>query len=139
MKHLIQFSFIAALAISPLVHAANVDTVTVTPNTAELFTQDRYPMQADEFYKFKRAYTLSNGMTLSVYDIGSMKYAQLNDGARERIVATSHNTFVSTKSSLQMHINVQSDDEVNGEVFIPSAATLADSGAVQHGLLVHLR
>jgi hypothetical protein len=133
MKNIIKFSLIGALSIFSLAQAADIDTVTVTPNKNELFAHQNYPMRSDEFYKFKREYQLSNGMTLtlSMSDVGSLMYAQLNDQPKERIVATNSNTFLSRQSNLKMHINVRSDDEVSGEVYIPVGVAATDNGNVQ--------
>ena len=126
MKKLILLSFLSALSLAAVAQSTDVNTVTVTPNKADFLAQHRYPMQGDEFYKFKRAYDLSNGMTVSVYNRGPIMYAKLDNRQPERIVAISSNTFLSTKSDLKLKINVEENGDAHGEAFIPAVASASN-------------
>jgi hypothetical protein len=124
MKKLIIFSLLGALSLSSIAQTSDVNTgtatVTVTPKKDVFLAQHRYAMQSDEFYKFKRAYELSNGSTVSLYNRGSLMYAKLDGGIPERIVATSGNTFFSTKSDLKLKINLLDNGDAIGEAYIPT-------------------
>jgi len=126
MKKLIILSFLSALSLGAIAQTSDVNTVTVTPKNADFAAQHRYPMQGDEFYKFKRAYELSNGMTVSLYNRGPMMYAKLDNRQPERIVATSSNTFFSTKSDLRLKIHLDDNGEAHGEAFIPAVASASN-------------
>ena len=135
MKNLIQLSFIGALTLFSAVQAAEIDKVTVTPDKKEMAAQHRYPMRQDEFYKFKRTYELSNGMTLSLFNQGNLMYAKLNDQQSERIIANSGSAFSSTKSALKMHIDVMENGEVSGEVFIPVTSVATNNSEGQMAII----
>jgi len=143
MKNLIKLSFIGALTMfsaTQASYAAEVDTVTVMPNNSQFLTTNRYPMRSIEFFKFKRVYDLSNGMTLTLSSDSAVMYARLNDGPKERIVATSTSSFSSTESKLNMHINIQRDDEASGEVYIPVGSATADlDGAHQQYIVASFK
>jgi hypothetical protein len=128
MNKLIVFSLLGALSLSSLAQNSDVNTVTVSPNKEAFIAHHRYPMQADEFYKFKRTYELSNGMTVSLFNRGSLMYAKVGDQRPERLVATASNTFYSTKSALKLKINLLENGDVNGEAFIPIPAPTANNG-----------
>ena len=123
MKKLIILSFLSAVSLTSFAQSDDVTTVTVTPNKSAFLTTHRYAMQGDEFYKFQRAYDLSNGSTVSLYKRGPLMYAKLDGRAPERIVATSGNTFYSTKSDLKLKIHLHEDGAANGEVFLPTVAS----------------
>lgn len=117
-----------ALSLPLLAQNSDVNTVTVSPDRAAFIEQHRYPMQPDEFYKFKRTYELSNGMTVSLFNHGTFMYAKLNGQRPERLIATGSNTFYSTQSALKLKINLLDNDEARGEVLIPISATPEKKG-----------
>jgi hypothetical protein len=125
MKKQIILSILCATlftSLSAYAQSDDVNTVTVVPKHVDMISMHRYPMQADEFYKFKGGYELANGMTVSLYNRGAIMYAKLDNGAPERIVATSRNTFLSTRSEMKLKINLLDNGEANGVVTLPNVA-----------------
>ncbi|MET3108113.1 hypothetical protein AAKU67_002443 [Oxalobacteraceae bacterium GrIS 2.11] len=126
MNNLIKLSIIGALGIFSSVQASEIDRVTVTADKAESSLQQHYPMAESDFYPFLKTYELSNGMTLTLSNLGSLLVAQLNGGPKEHIVATSRHSFISKTSGLQLQIRLE-DDRVSGEVYLPMTTAVSSA------------
>jgi hypothetical protein len=117
-KHLLM-AVLGALSFSAYAQdVSEVDTVNISPELRITVPAKIYRMSPDQFYQFKGAYELSNGMTLSLFNRGHWMYAQLNDGERHEIVATSHNAFVAKDQQLQMTIDLHDNGDVSGELLM---------------------
>jgi hypothetical protein len=100
------------------------------PSLAPEENQKFHYMDQTEFAKFKRAYELSNGDTLSLFSRSDLKYAKLGDGTWHAIVATGPNSFMSIDRQLKMEINLQSGDQVSGYLLMPATSpTVAGNDA----------
>lgn len=81
-------------------------------------TEHARPMNEAEFSEFKGSYELSNGNTLFLFNRLNTKYAKVGDEASHVIDATSANSFVSKDKKLKMHIDLDDNGEVSGELFM---------------------
>lgn len=119
MRKQMLMAVLAALSLSAVAQeVSDIDTVTISPELRITVPAKIYRMSPDQFYQFKGAYELSNGMTLSLFNRGRWMYARLNDGERHEIVATSHNAFVAKDQQLQMRIDLHDNGDVSGELLM---------------------
>jgi len=141
MKSSILFSFLGAMSMASMAALAqvpDVETVTVTPQPKTDSVKLRYPMNATEFQKFIRVYELSNGMSISLYQSGPLRFARLNDQVPDRIVATSNHSFESTRSKLRIKIDFDDADNASGEAIIPISSTMVSNSASPETNMVKL-
>jgi hypothetical protein len=119
MKNLILFSLLSALSFSTVAQSTmDVETVTISKPELKIEIPSKlYGMPSSEFYDYKRVYTLSNGETLSLFEVGMSKYAQVSGQERHKIVATAKNAFVALDKQLQMRIDLK-DDDASGELLM---------------------
>jgi hypothetical protein len=118
MKRLIVISAISMLSLAVSAQtASDVDTVKISADQSIYLPSQTYRMGSDEFYKFKGAYSLSNGMTLSLFERGRSMYAQIDGQDKHQIVATAANAFVAKDLQLKMRIDLQENGEPKGELF----------------------
>lgn len=125
MKKIILFSVLSALSLSGMAQSTQqVETITISKSVTEIEAPDRtYWMPPERFYQFLGSYDLANGQTLSLFERGTFKYAQVSDQPRHRIVATGKNTFVALDRQLKMRIDLKEDGEASGELYmvVPAA------------------
>jgi hypothetical protein len=105
-------------ALSMAQTAPNPDTVTISGIGVP---RHPYPMDVDEFYKFKGSYDLASGETLSLFNRGSAFFAKIGPDRWHRIVAVSPNTFVAKDHLLKIRLDPQENGEVTGELLLASA------------------
>ncbi|MES2046753.1 MAG: hypothetical protein V4447_00010 [Pseudomonadota bacterium] len=118
MKNYIVF---AALALSALSVSAQtspeIQTVKITAGQGESELSKTYLMLSEQFAKFKGAYTMKNGMTLSVFEIDRARFAQIDDEEKHEIVATAANAFAANDKKMKMNIDLGDRGQASGEVF----------------------
>lgn len=95
-------------------------------------------MWPDEFAPYLRAYDLSNGQTLVVYNRGSMVYAALDGAHPHTLVALSANTFVATDRALKLHVDLDERDQASGYVLIAVPAQRMADGRLQPARLLQI-
>lgn len=118
MKKLIVMSTLSLLSLTVSAQtSAEVDTVKISADQSIYLPSQAYGMRSDEFYKFKGAYSLSNGMTLSLFERGRTMYAQIDGQDRHQIIATAANAFVAKDQQLKMRIDLKENGDASGELF----------------------
>lgn len=137
MKKLILASLLGTSALFAFAQTAP-DTVTVPGHALRIDapTSIRH-MDKDEFYRFKGAYDLSNGQTLSLTRGATRMYAEIDDQGKHEIVATGQGEFVALDRQLKMTLEPQDDNDMRGELLmmVPAKA-MADGTLGQPQLLV---
>lgn len=132
MRTMIVFSLLSALSLPVLAQSSDVNSVTIKAHSTNPEVKKHYRMSPDEFGQFVATYDLSNGMSLTLFNRGSILYAKLSNESAERIVATSGNSFESKESLLKVRIDLKDNGDVGGEVQIPiTSSTVADAKTPQ--------
>lgn len=139
MKKLILCSMLSALTLPVLAQTGQeVETVTISnaaPKIEVPSASDQ--MSSDRFYQYKGSYELSNGQSLSLFERGKFKYAQVSDQPRHRIIATGRNTFVALDRELKMRIDLKEDGDFTGELLMRIPAQVqAHATADPEGVLI---
>ncbi|MBI3283523.1 MAG: hypothetical protein HYZ65_01545 [Burkholderiales bacterium] len=141
MKKLILFSLLSALSLMTTAQtASDVETVTIArPHYTITMPEKTYRMPMYQFEgEFKGAYDLSNGMTLSLFNIGYTMYAKIGGQERHEIVATAADTFVARDRKLQMRIENHPNGDVSGEVLMAvSSDSLAKADSQVIAIALH--
>jgi len=128
-----KLALLMALSVTSLVCAAqDVPTVPVpaVEKQIELPTAAR-KMWPDEFAPYLRAYDLSNGQALVVYNRGSTVYAALDHDHPHKLMALSGNTFVSQDRALKMHVELGEGEAASGYVLIALPAQQMADGSTE--------
>ncbi|WP_295751394.1 hypothetical protein [Undibacterium sp.] len=116
--------------------ATEVETVRISGEQSIVLPSETYAMRSDEFYKFKGSYSLSNGMSLSLFERGRSMFAQIDDQERHQIVATASNAFVAKDQQLKMRIDLKDNGEVGGELFYLAPTQASTEGQLPHQKLM---
>jgi len=138
MKSLV---LISAFSLTTLVCAAQeaVPTVPVPAMDKQIDLPAGYhTMWPDQFFQYLRAYDLSNGQTLVLYNRGSTVYASLDHGQPHKLVTTAGNTFVALDRSLKMHIDLGEGEQASGYVLIAVPEQRMADGSVQPAQVLRL-
>lgn len=135
-KHLLM-AVLGALSLSAVAQdASDVDTVNISPELRITVPAKTYRMSPDQFYQFKGAYELSNGMTLSLFNRGHGMYARVSDGDMHEILATAPNAFVAKDQQLQMRIDLHDNGDASGELLMVVPGKTAQNGDISVPQLV---
>jgi hypothetical protein len=98
--------------------AAAQNATTDSSDTVKVAAQksSHYKMWPEEFDNYRRTYELSNGRTLTVGLIGSMRYASLDGAPRHKLIATGHGSFETEDRMIMAQIHLGEGEQVSGEV-----------------------
>ncbi|MFZ6748099.1 hypothetical protein [Undibacterium sp. Ren11W] len=138
MKQLFAISVLSMLPfLASAQTAADVETVNISGDQSIHLPSQIYRMSSDEFYKFKGAYSLSNGMSLSLFERGRAMYARIDGQDQHQIIASAANSFVAKDLQLKMRIDLNDNGEASGELFylLPSQVS-ADNQVVKQRWVV---
>ncbi|WP_295998658.1 hypothetical protein [Rugamonas sp.] len=133
MKTLMLIPLLGALSLSAVAQTAQDQSdqqqqyvpVNARESRIEL-PADYHKMWPSDYSNYIKLYSLSNGMTLSIFSRGDTMYAS-TDHTWHKIVAVSPNTFVALDKQLKMHINLLDNDGASGDLLmVVPAQTLAD-------------
>jgi hypothetical protein len=132
MKKLIVTTILGALCAGAGMAAwAAGDTVTITGAEYKIeLPKYKVLMPSDDFRYFIGSYSLSNGETLSVYERGRQRFAEIGNGGQHEIVAASLNSFVATDRKLKMRIDFDATGAATGELYMVVPAERTASGEV---------
>jgi hypothetical protein len=132
----------AGMLLSVHATAEEQDNTRVTisaPAKDRIQLPDQYrSMSRDEFRDYYRTYTLSNGMSLSVFNWGGATFAAMDDKKWHMLVAANGHTFVALDRQLKMTINLQGEDSATGELYFMQPAQQASSSGTNEAQLVHV-
>lgn len=128
-----KLALLAALSLTTLACAAqDVPAVPVPAMEKQIeLPATARKMWPDEFAPYLRAYDLSNGQALVVYNRGSTVYASLDHDSPHKLMATAGNTFVSQDRALKMHVELGEGDTASGYVLIAVPAQQMADGSTQ--------
>jgi hypothetical protein len=120
MKKLFLCALLSALSLPVVAQTGDkVESVTITDTNLRITVPaKRYRMLPEEFYNFKGAYDLSNGMTLTLSSRGFGMYAKLSNQDWHKIVAIAPNAFVALDEQLKIRIDLHDNGDVSGEVLM---------------------
>ncbi|MEO6921783.1 MAG: hypothetical protein ABI171_22455 [Collimonas sp.] len=141
MKNLFLLSLLSMSCLASAAPPADQDSwpMTISGAKERIALPDQHrKMWPEEFYNYMQAYSLSNGMTLSVFHRGLTMYAALDGQARHKIVAVTGNTFVAVDQQLKMTINLHENGDASGELYMVIPAQRLSNGDVVSEKLVRI-
>jgi hypothetical protein len=134
MKKIIVFLVLTASASAVTAQTSSeVPTVKITANQDPYSIENTYEMRPEEFNKFKGAYKLTNGMTLSLFETDRARFAQIDDSDQHEIIAVAHNAFVAQDRQLKMRINLSEDGKGSGELNYILPPLFSAEGQITNG------
>lgn len=134
MKNIFAFLVLAASVSAVLAQTSSeVPTVKITATQNPYSYNQAYEMSPAEFEKFKGAYKLTNGMTLSLFETDRARFAQIDDSAQHEIIAVAHNAFVAQDKQLKMRINLSEDGKGSGELNYILPPLFSAEGQITNG------
>lgn len=131
MKKLIVFTAFALSSLAVTAQTASeIPTVRITAEQDSSGLNKAYVMLAEQFAKFKGAYKMRNGMSMSLFEIDRARFAQINDEEKHEIVATAANSFVAQDKKMKIRIDLDDNGQANGEVYYILPAFYSGEGLV---------
>ena len=144
MKALMLISILGALSLpaaaqtTPAPSDQQQQVVPVKGNEYQIdVSSGRHKMWPSDYYSYINNYSLSNGMTLSIFKHGDSMYASV-DNTPHKIAAISPNTFVALDQQLKMHINLLDNGDVSGDVLMVVPAQKLSDGTIQKEQLLYV-
>jgi hypothetical protein len=134
MKNPIVFLALTTAAFAVIAQTASeVPTVKITASQNSYSSMQTYEMSPEEFNKFKGAYTLTNGMVLSLFENDRTRYAQIDDSNQHEIIAVAPNAFVAQDKQLRMRIDLSEDGKGRGELNYLLPPLFSSEGQITNG------
>ena len=134
MKNSIAFLMLTTAAFAVIAQTASeVPTVKITASQNLNSSIRPYEMSPEEFNKFKGAYTLTNGMILSLFETDRTRYAQIDDSNQHEIIAVAPNAFVAQDKQLRMRIDLSEDGKGKGELNYILPPQFSAEGQITNG------
>jgi len=143
MKSLMLIPILGALSLSAVAQTTQApadqpqQVVPVKGNEYRIdLPSDHHKMWPSDYYNYISNYSLSNGMTLSIFKHGDSMYASV-DNTPHKIAAISPNTFVALDKQLKVHIDLLDNGEVSGDVLMVVPAQKLSDGTIQGEQLLY--
>jgi len=106
------------------------DSVFVTAPGASLDRSEQpQRVSGDDIVRYRGAYQLSSGQTLTLKGWGGRLYAAVDGQAQHELAATGEHGFTARDGLLKMHIELQGDGRASGQLLMwKPARDVADGG-----------
>jgi len=126
MKRLLLCALLGTLSLSTTAQTEADPSVFVRGNQIEV------PAQAFQLYRgdmklYQGAYDLSTGETMALRQIGYRLYAKVGDADPKRLIAASHNVFVSADGQMKLMLQRQDSGEYAGSLWRVKHPTIAST------------
>jgi hypothetical protein len=126
MKRLLLCALLGSLSLSTTAQTDADPSVFVRGNQIEIPAQPVQLFRGD-MKLYQGAYDLSTGETMALRQIGYRLYAKVGDADPKRLIAASHNVFVSADGQMKLMLQRQDSGLYSGSLWRVKSASIAST------------